>query len=113
MKSHGRVQTLRHVSAYHESTWHFDAQFVDGQRTDVHKASGHGHFLDMKNTAYHCKVNAIYIVYKIRDYVDGGGEHNYLFSCGMDDNHRGVCFLNDEKTMRVYGVAAKPTIWIF
>ena len=26
----------------------------------------------------------------------------------MDDNHRGVCFLEDEKTMRVYGVAGKP-----
>ena len=26
-------------------------------------------------------------------------------SCGMDDNHRGVCFLKDEKTSRVYGVA--------
>ena len=45
---------------------------------------------------------------KIRDYDGGGGEQNYLFSCGMDYNHRGVCFLNDEKTMRVYGVAAKP-----
>ena len=49
--------------------------------------------MEMKNTAYHCpydfadnEVNAIYIVYKIRD----------------------VCFLKDEKTMRVYGVAAKP-----
>ena len=69
----------------------------------------------MKNTAYHCpydfadnKVNAIYIVYKIRDNDGTGTEHNYLFSCGMNDNHRGVCFLKDEKTMRVYGVAAKP-----
>ena len=26
----------------------------------------------------------------------------------MDDNHRVVCFLKDEKTMRVYGVAGKP-----
>ena len=26
----------------------------------------------------------------------------------MDDNHRGICFLKDEKTMRVYGVADKP-----
>ena len=26
----------------------------------------------------------------------------------MGDNHRGVCFLKDEKTMRVYGVADKP-----
>ena len=68
----------------------------------------------MKNTSYHCpydlvdtKVNAIYIVHKIRD--DGTGtEHNYLFSCGMSDNHRGVYFLKDEKTMRVDGIAGKP-----
>ena len=53
---------------------------------------------------YHCpydlasnKVNAIYIVYKIRKY-----EHNYLFTCGMGDNHRGICFLKDEMTMKVY-----------
>ena len=69
----------------------------------------------MNNTAYHCpydlndnKVNAIYIVYKIRDYDSTGTKHNYLFSCGMSDNHRGVCFLKDENTMRVYGVAGHP-----
>ena len=68
----------------------------------------------MKNSAYHCpydlvdkKVNAIYIVHKIRKYDSTSTEHNSLFSCGMDDNHRGVCFLKDEKTMRVYGVAGK------
>ena len=54
------------------------------------------------------KVNTIYIVYKIRDYYSTGIEHNYLFSCGMSDNHRGICFLKDEKTMRVHGVAGKP-----
>ena len=54
------------------------------------------------------KVNAIYIVYKIRGYDSTGTEHNYLFSCGMDDNHRGVCFLKDERTMRVHGVAGSP-----
>ena len=107
------VQKLRNGTAYNEPTWHFDAQFVDKQghtRADVQKASGHGHFLETKNTAYQSpydlvdnKVNAIYIVYKIRDYDATGTEHNYLFSCGMDDNHRGVCFLKDEKT----------TIWIF
>ena len=71
--------------------------------------------MELKNTAYHSpydlvdnKVNAIYIVYKKRDYDGTGEEHNYLFPCGMNDNHRGVCFLKDEKTMRVYGVAAKP-----
>ena len=68
----------------------------------------------MRNTAYHSpydlvdnKVNAIYIVYKIRNYDGTGIEHNYLFSFGMSDNHRGICF-RDEKTMRVYGVADKP-----
>ena len=42
---------------------------------NVQKATGHGHFLDMKNSAYNCpydlasnRVNAIYIVYKIRKY---------------------------------------------
>ena len=69
----------------------------------------------MKNSAYHCpydlvdnKVNAIDIVYKIRKYDSTGTEQNYLFSCEMDDNHRGVCFLKDEKTMKVYDVAGKP-----
>ena len=70
----------------------------------------------MKNSAYHCpygladnKVNAIYIVYKIRKRDSTGTEHNYLFSCGMGDNHRGICFLKDGKTMRVSVVAGKPT----
>ena len=31
-----------------------------------------------------------------------------ITSCGMSDNHRGVRFLRDEKTMRVYGVAGHP-----
>ena len=26
-----------------------------------------------------------------------------LHSCGMGDDHRCMCFLKDEKTMRVYG----------
>ena len=82
----------------------FCAKFVDRQghvRPNVQKASGQGHFfLEMKNSGYHCsydlidnEVNAIYIVYKIRDYDSTGREHNYHFSCGMGDNHRGVCFL--------------------
>ena len=54
------------------------------------------------------KVNAIYIVYKIRKYDSTGPEHNYLFFCGMDDNHRGICFVKDDNTMTVYGVAGKP-----
>ena len=101
------------VSAYHKRTWHFDAKFVNGQgheMVNVQEASGHGHFLEMKNSAYHCpydlasnKVNAIYIVYKIRKYDSTGLENNYLFSCGMGDNHRGICFIEEEKTMRIYG----------
>ena len=71
----------------------------------------------MKNSAYHCpydlasnKVNAIYyIVYKMRKYDSTGMEHNYLFSCGMGDNPRGICFPKDEKTMGIHGVAGKPT----
>ena len=69
----------------------------------------------MKNSAYHCaydlvdnKGYTIYILFKIRKYDSTGTEHNYLFSCGMNDNHRDVCFLKDENTMRVYGVAGKP-----
>ena len=48
----------------------------------MQKASGHGHFLEMKNTAYHSPydlVDNIYIVYKIRDYDGTGTEHNYLY----------------------------------
>ena len=111
VESSGGLQTLRNVSAYNEPTRYFDAQFVDKQehtREKVQKASGHGRFLEMKNTAYHRpydlahnKVNAIYTVYKIRDYDGTSTEHNYLFSCGMSDNHRGVCFRKDEKTRRV------------
>ena len=76
---------------------------------NVQKVIGYGHFLEMKNSAYHClydlasnNVNVVYIVYKIRKYDSAGLEHNYLFSCGMGDNHHGICFLKDEKTMRVY-----------
>ena len=92
VESSGGVQTLRNVSAYHEPAWHFDAKFIDRQahtRANLQKAQGHGHFLEMKNSAYHWphvlidnKVNAICIVYKIRDYDSTGTEHNYLFSCG-------------------------------
>ena len=110
----GGMGTLRNVSAYHEPACHFDAKFVNGhgdEMANVQKATGHGHFLEM-NSVYHCpydldsdKVNAIYIVFKIRKFDSTGTEHNYLFSCGVGDNHRGICFLKDEKTMRVYGVA--------
>ena len=68
----GGVGTLRNVIAYHEPAWHFDAKFVDGEgheKANVQKSIGHGHFLEIKNLAYHCpydlasnKVNAIYIV---------------------------------------------------
>ena len=92
------VETLRCVSAYHEPAWNFDVKFVSGQgyeMANVQKATLHGHFLKMKNSAYHYrydlasnKVKTIYIVYKIKIYNSTGTEHNYLFSCGMGDNHR-------------------------
>ena len=51
---------------------HKHDKFIDKQghaKANVQKASGHAHFLEMKNTAYHCpydlvdnQVNAIYIV---------------------------------------------------
>ena len=116
----GDVGTQRNVSKYHEPTWHFNAKFlVNGQgheMANAQKATGHGNFLEVKDSAYHCpydladiKVNAIYIVYNLGKYDSTGLEHNYLFSCGMGDNHRDICFLKDENTMRVYGVAGKPT----
>ena len=96
----GGVGTLHNVSAYHETAWYFDAKFVDGQgheMANVQKATCHGHFLEMWNSAYHCpydladnKVIAIYIVYKIRKYDSTDTEHNFLFSCGMSDNHSGM-----------------------
>ena len=64
-------------------------------------------FLDMKHHCYYDlasnRVNDIYMVYKIRKHDGTGTEDNCLFSCGMGDNHRGICFLKDVKTMRVYG----------
>ena len=56
-------------------------------------------------------MNAIYMVYKIRKYDGTGMEHNYLFSCGMGDNHRGICFIKDKKTMRVHSAVGdrKPS----
>ena len=103
VESSGGVETLRNVSAYHEPAWHFDGKFVNGQghvRANVQRVPGHGHCLEMKNSAYHCpfdpvdnKVNAIYIVYKISKYDSTGTEHNYLFTCGMSDNHCGICRL--------------------
>ena len=53
-------------------------------------------FLPMKNSAYYCPYGT-------------GTEHNYLISCVMGDNDRGICFVEDEKTMRLHGVAGKPT----
>ena len=109
----GGVVTLRCVSANHEPAYHFDAKYVDGEGheiANVQIATGHVYFLEMENSAYHCpydlasnKVNAIYTVYKIRKYDSTGTEHSYFFSCGMGDNYRGICFLMDEKTMRVHG----------
>ena len=117
----GGVGTLRNVSAYHEPVCPVDAKFVHGQgheMANVQNATGHGHYSEMKNSAYDCpydlannKVNAIYIVYKIRKDDRTGTEHNYLFSCGMDDNHRVICFLKDEKTMRVYGAVGDHKVY--
>ena len=55
LEASGGVQTIRNVSAYHEPAWHFDAKFVDKQAhtmANVQKVTGH--FLEMKNSAYHC-----------------------------------------------------------
>ena len=47
VESSGGVETLRNVSPYNEPAWHFDGKF----RANVQRAIGHGHFLDMKNSA--------------------------------------------------------------
>ena len=47
------VGTLRCVNAYHELAWHFDAKFVNGEgnkMANVQNATGHDHFLEMKNS---------------------------------------------------------------
>ena len=54
-------------------------------------------------------MKAIYIAYKIRKYDSPGTEQNYHFSCGIGDNHHDICFLKDEKRLRVHGVDGKPT----
>ena len=63
----------------------------------------------MKNSAYHChydfidnKVNVVYVFYRIRNFDASGTGHNYLFSSRMGKIHRGICFLDDEQTMRIY-----------
>ena len=83
----------KYVTGFSVTNSCFDAAFVERQghaRTNIQKASGDGHFLEMKNSAYHCpydlidnKVNAIYIVYKIRKYDSTGTEHNYLLWNGQ------------------------------
>ena len=45
------------------------------------------------------------MIYKIIASAGSGKEHNYLFSCRMGENRRGVLFLNDKWTMSVYGAA--------
>ena len=54
------------------------------------------------------KVNDISIVYKMRKHDSTALEHNYLFPVEWTIIIV-VCFLKDEKTMRVYGVSGKPT----
>ena len=119
VESSGGVQTLCNVSVYHEPTWHFDAKFVDGQRNvraNLQKSFGHGHFLEMKNSVYHCpydlidnRVNAIYIVYIIRKYDSTGTEHNYLFSCGFDRYVESVEMYNYYKSIPFGLIAAWMT----
>ena len=49
--------TLRCVSVYHEPACDFDAKVVDGEGNEmpnVQRATGHGHILEMKNSAYLC-----------------------------------------------------------
>ena len=112
----GGVETLRNTTNP-RGILMLNLSMVKGmKRQNVQRATGHGHFLEMKNSAYHCpydlagnKVYAIYLVNKIRKYDSTGTEQNYLFSCGMGDNHRGICFLKEEKTIRECRVAGKPT----
>ena len=53
----GGVGRLRCVNGYHEPACHFDAKFVNGEgheMANVQKVTGHGHFLEMKNSANYC-----------------------------------------------------------
>ena len=79
VESSGGVQTLRNVSAYHEPAWHFDAKTYT--RANVQKAPGHGHFLEMKNSAYHCPYDLIFYFFNF---------FIYAFLSRDDDNPRRV-----------------------
>ena len=103
-----QVSSTRRYVKYRRIGWHCDAKFGH-EMANGKKATGHGHFLEMKNSAYYFpyylannKVNAIYMVYKIRKYDGTGTEHNYLFSYGMGGSHHGICFHENGKTMRVH-----------
>ena len=55
LESSGGVQTLRNVSAYHEpGILMLNLSMVKDIRANVQKGTGHGHFLEVKNSAYHC-----------------------------------------------------------
>ena len=94
VKVSGGAKTLRCISTYHEPAWHFDAKYLHRQghtmTTVVLDTSVFSnYYLAMKTTSYYCpydltcsKLNAIFIVYKIRDYDSSGTEHNFLFSSG-------------------------------
>ena len=88
------------------------ATFVSNEGHEMAKlynVPGHGHFLHWQNLLYHCpydcisnSVNDVYKVYKITAYPGSDKEHYYICYCGLGKH---VCFLDDERTMRVYGAA--------
>ena len=55
------------------------------------------------------KANLVFIIYKITEYNNVSEEQNYLFHIGDTDDarRRGICFLKDKRTMRIYGATGK------
>ena len=109
-----QVQKLNNMNAYKPTKWNFEAYFNHLSHKLGHYAKhGYraGYYLDIQNSAYtspydfvESNVNAVYIVYNYPFlYTAGKKEINYLFSSGKGDNVRGIYFLDDKKTMRIYG----------
>ena len=121
-----QVQKLKNMTAYKPPKWNFEAYFycLSHKLGNYVKHRHHaGYYLDIQNSAYtspydfvESNVNAVYIVYNIRNYPSlytaGKKEINYLFSSGKGDNVRGICFVDDKKTMRIYVIDPKIGVYM-
>ena len=89
----GGVGTLHCVSTYHEPACHFDAKFVNGKghkMANVQKATSHGQFFTDEKLSIPLHLW-------------------HWYGAQLPQRDRGICFVEDEKTMRLHGVAGKPT----